>query len=321
MSSRRVLGLALLSTMALAACGGTSDTRALGPPRVVATLPAGTAPHFPAVDPTSNRLFVSNLKAGALSVLSLPGGEAQPTVPVGMTPHTVAIEAGANRVWVTDMGSGEVSVIDARTMQTAATMAVGKLPHGLAIDAAHHRAYVTNVADDTVSVIDTTQLKVVETFSLASPEGTKAWPWGVAVDAKAGRLYVTATGQLPQPDGTLMSNGSDRLIVLNLADGRPLASVAVGAGPWNVAVDQATGTAYVGVTSTNEVVAVRGDRVVGRVPVGDNPHGVVLDTGTHRLFVNNAKSDSVSVIDVGKLAVTATVAVGRQPQGIALDPG
>ncbi len=66
---------------------------------------------------------------------------------------------------------------------------------------------------------------------------------------------------------------------------------------------------------------MRGDRVVGRVPVGDNPHGVVLDTGTHRLFVNNAKSDSVSVIDVGKLAVTATVAVGRQPQGIALDPG
>lgn len=108
--------------MALAACGGKSDTKALGPPRVVATLAAGTAPHFPAVDPVSNRLFVSNLKAGALSVLSLPGGEAQPTVPVGMTPHTVAFEAGANRVWVTDMGSGEVSVIDARTMQAAATM-------------------------------------------------------------------------------------------------------------------------------------------------------------------------------------------------------
>jgi len=53
--------------------------------------------------------------------------------------------------------------------------------------------------------------------------------------------------------------------------------------------------------------------VMGRVKVGDNPHGVVLDDGTHRLFVNNAKSDSVSVIDVAKLTVVATVAPRASP--------
>jgi len=124
---------------------------------------------------------------------------------------------------------------------------------------------------------------------------------------------------LPQPDGTLESSGSDRLIVLDLATGRPLASIAVGEGPWNVAVDPETGTAYVGITSTNEVAAIRDNRVVGRVKVGNNPHGVVLDAGTRRLFVNNAKSDSVSVIGLAKLDLIATVAVGRQPQGIAVD--
>lgn len=260
MRSRIALGLAVTVVLATAGCG-SSGVKALGPPRVVATLPAGTAPHFPAVDPTTNRLFVSNLKSAALSVLALPGGQIDAPVAVGMVPHTVVFETGANRIWVTDMGSAQVSVIDARTMATQATVAVGKLPHGLAVDAAHHRAYATNVADDTVSVIDTGSMVVVDTFALPTVDATKAWPWGVAVDAKAGRLYVTATGQLPQPDGTLRSNASDRLIVLNLADGKPVASVADGSGPWNVAVDAATGTAYVGVTSTNEVVAVRGDRV------------------------------------------------------------
>lgn len=222
-------------------------------------------------------------------------------------------------MWVTDLGSGQVSVIDARTMQVMATVAVGKLPHGLALDARHHRAYVTNVADNTVSVIDTSRLQIIQTFTLPEPAGRKAWPWGVGVDATRGRLYVTATGQLPQPDGTMVSSGSDRLDVLDLSDGHLISSVPVGVGPWNVAVETKTGTAFVGVTSTNEVVAVKGDQVVGRIKVGDTPHGVVIDQDSHRLFVNNAKSNSVSVIDTESLKVVATVAVGNQPQGIALD--
>jgi YVTN family beta-propeller protein len=175
------------------------------------------------------------------------------------------------------------------------------------------------VADSTVSVIDTASLAVIQTFSLPEPDGRKAWPWGVAVDAKAGRLYVTATGQLPQPDGTLMTDGSDRLDVLDLADGHLISSIVVGAGPWNVAVDTKTGAAFVGVTSTNEVVEVKGDQVVARVKVGDNPHSVIIDPATNRLYVNNAKSNSVSVVDTDSLKVVASVAVGQQPQGIALD--
>lgn len=59
----------------------------------------------------------------------------------------------------------------------------------------------------------------------------------------------------------------------------------------------------------------------GRVKVGDNPHGVVLDTVTHRLFVNNAKSNGITVIDIRTLKVEASVAVHQQPQGTALEPG
>jgi YVTN family beta-propeller protein len=86
-----------------------------------------------------------------------------------------------------------------------------------------------------------------------------------------------------------------------------------------VAVDTKTGTAFVGVTSTNELVEVKGDQVVARVKVGDNPHGVVIDADANRLYVNNAKSNSVSVVDTDTLKVVDSVGVGQQPQGIALD--
>jgi YVTN family beta-propeller protein len=312
--------LAVAAVMVLAACSGTSSSQTVtAVPHVVGMVAVGGMPHFPAVDPGTNRLFVSSLKSASLATVNLSSGQTTTAIPVGMTPHTVMFEQGAERVWVTDLGSDQVSVVDARTMQAAGTVTVGKLPHGLAIDPGHHRAYVTNVADSTVSVIDTTSLAVIQTFVLPEFDGRKAWPWGVSLDAKGGRLYVTATGQLPKPDGTLTSSGSDRLDVLDLNDGHLLSSVVVGAGPWNVAVEENTGTAFVGVTSTNELVAVKGDRVVGRVKVGDNPHGVVIDPAANRLYVNNAKSNSVSVIDTRGLKVVATVGVGQQPQGIALD--
>ncbi len=60
--------------------------------------------------------------------------------------------------------------------------------------------------------------------------------------------------------------------------------------------------------------------VVATVSVGDDPSAIAIDPTTHRVYVTNRQSDSVSIIDGGTNQVIATVAVGAQPDAVAVDP-
>ncbi len=60
--------------------------------------------------------------------------------------------------------------------------------------------------------------------------------------------------------------------------------------------------------------------VSATVPVGTNPQGVAVDSSTHKVYVTNKTPGTVSVIDGGTNAVTATIVVGS-PTCISGPPG
>ncbi len=61
---------------------------------------------------------------------------------------------------------------------------------------------------------------------------------------------------------------------------------------------------------------------VGAVFTGLAPVAMALDPDDeHRLFVSNLVSDTVSVVDLEKLQVVATIPVGDEPQGLAIAAG
>jgi YVTN family beta-propeller protein len=51
------------------------------------------------------------------------------------------------------------------------------------------------------------------------------------------------------------------------------------------------------------------------------PIRVAVDPGSHTVYVTNAEDGVVSVIDGSTRTVTATVPVGKGPDGVAVDPG
>ena len=53
---------------------------------------------------------------------------------------------------------------------------------------------------------------------------------------------------------------------------------------------------------------------------GQLPAGVAVDPATGTAFVANYRGDTVSVIDEATDAVTATIGVGCMPHGVAVDP-
>jgi YVTN family beta-propeller protein len=54
-------------------------------------------------------------------------------------------------------------------------------------------------------------------------------------------------------------------------------------------------------------------------PAGSQPVALAVNSSTGRVYVANAASDNVSVIDAANSAVIATIPVGRAPHGVAVD--
>ena len=70
------------------------------------------------------------------------------------------------------------------------------------------------------------------------------------------------------------------------------------------------------------VLEIEDDRITiaGRVEVGPEPRGVVLDQDGKTAFVAVGVTNEVARVDLETLRVTGRLAVGREPRGLALSP-
>jgi YVTN family beta-propeller protein len=131
-----------------------------------------------------------------------------------------------------------------------ATIPVGTEPYGVAVDPAAGTVYVTNQFSntDTVSVIDAATSTVTATIPVGGTE-----PTGVAVDPGAGTVYVTSVRAT--------------VSVIDAATSTVTTTIPVGDGPFAVAVDPSTHTAYVANDSDNTVSVISAARPVPVVTV------------------------------------------------------
>jgi YVTN family beta-propeller protein len=211
---------------------------------------------------------------------------------------------------------GTVSVIATSTnTAVGAPITVGHQPSGVAVTPDGSKVYVANTSDNTVSVISTATNQVTATV----PVGTN--PVGAAATPDGSSVYVT-------------NEGSGNVYVISTATDQVIAIVAVGAGPFGVAVTPDGDVVYVANVGSNNVsvIATATNTVVDTIPVGTSPQGVAINPNGTKIYVANASSNNVSVITRSVITfsralnfnqrdtVSATVAVGAQPFGVAVTP-
>lgn len=260
------------------------------------STPAGATPHFPAFDPTSGHVLVSNVSANTVTDLEIGTGPTR-TFAAETTPHTVVVDDATRRAFVTNKGAASVSVIDLAT-GAVTSFAVGPNPHGLAVDDDYGRLYVTSIDADRLEVYDLATLTPITTIPVGDG------PWGVSVGPD--RIAVTDTAA-----DTVHLLDRDTLAVSDV--------VTVGAGPWNSTF--LGGTLYVTLERTGEVVAVRGGRVAWRAPVGAAPHGIVADHQRSTVLAAVTGTNQVAVLDARTGTLVDTVAVATGPAGMTIDTG
>src|SRR3979490_3151226 len=72
--------------------------------------------------------------------------------------------------------------------------------------------------------------------------------------------------------------------------------------------------------NTVSVIDTASNTVVATIAVGGGPFGVAITPDGNRAYVANLFDNTVSVIDTAKKTVVATVALGNAPFGVAITP-
>ena len=270
---------------------------------VIKTIGVGNEPFGVGVNPSTNKVYVSNFKDGTVSVIEGSTDTVSKTVGVGNNPWSVDANPTTNKIYVSNCDDNTVSVIDGSTDTVSSTIRVGDRPYGVGVNPTTNKIYVANYYGDTVSVIDGS----TDTVSTTVPVGT--WPSGVGVNPTTNKIYVANS-----KDGTVS--------VIDGSTDTVSSTVNVGKDPEGVAVNPTTNKIYVADYGDNTVSVIDGstDTVSTTVVVGNSSYCVGVNPTTNKIYSASSTDDTVSVIDGSTDTVSTTVGVGDMPFGVGANP-
>lgn len=250
--------------------------------RVIAEIPVGNDPRSVAITLDGTRALVTNRVDGTLSVVNLNSREVIAVIPVGVMPYAVVI-GSESTAYVSLQGSDEIAVVDLQQGQVVSRIPVPDAPTGLTLWGEF--LYVTHFWSGEISLVYLPQGRVIQTVRTGSDT---ALFQNIEPDVTRGIAYLPQTRLNAQ--NLTLTYDSAVFPVVNVINMRDLSPVR----ERRIALDTA-------------------DRPVNM------PFASALDRFAQRLYVANAGSDNISVIDLNTGAARANIAVGANPRGILLN--
>ena len=253
---------------------------------VVPPIPVGLAPNGAAYNPANGMVYVANRDSNNVSVINTVTNQVVATIPVGNMPNGVAVDPSTDRIYVANWGSNNVSVVSGASNTVIATPATGSEPAMIAVNPETNRVYVSNHGSNSVTVIRSSDNMVIQTIAVST-----AAPYGITVNPTANRLYVAGIV-------------GGRIAVIDGVTGSILRTTAPPGDfhPWQVAANGSTGRVFVtssaGGTGSGFIYEENsGEWRAGFLVLGMQPEqGITLDSTGGRIYIANAGSDSVTVI-------------------------
>jgi YVTN family beta-propeller protein len=250
----------------------------------------------------------------AAQLLLAPGAAAQgsavpqyritQTIPLGAPDRwdLLSVDVDAHRVYVAH--GDRVTVVDGRS--GARLGEVTGFPggtHGVAIIPGLNRGYSDDGRAGEAAAFDLKTLQVGKRFK--AQEDADA----IVYDAVSGHVFV-------------INGDSATVTVIDPKAETVLATVAAG-GKLETGVSGGNGKVYVNGEAKAELVRldVHSNQVDAHWPLPGckSPHGLAIDTATHRLFVSCA-NQVLEVVDADSGAVIATLPIGAGTDAAAFDP-
>nr|WP_237141137.1 YncE family protein [Serratia inhibens] len=212
-----------------------------------------------------------------------------------------------NSVTAIDAKTGEVKgrlVLDARQRsETVKPLA----PRELVTDAATDTLYITGLGESSVVwVVDGKDLTLRTTITDTGKYGT-----GLALDAAAGRLYVT--------------NADGELVTIDTKTNKVLTRKKLDEGKehffLNLSLDPATHRAFITDSKQAQVLVVdtHDGTVLSKIEVPESL-AVLFNPARNEVYVTHRKAGEVSVIDAKSYKLLNTLKTPTHPNSLALSP-
>jgi YVTN family beta-propeller protein len=260
------------------------------------------------LDPRTSRLYVPHGSNNALDVIDANSKTYMGSVAGVPGIKGIALTSDPNIVFTSNGGNGSVSVVDVKAMKVLSNITVGGSPDAIAYDPVHGLVLDSLGSGNSVAFLDETTRKIVGTLSLpGSPEL-------MAVDTTQGRLFLAI-------------NDQDEVVVIDPVS-RSIVKTYKGCdikSPTGLAYDQDRQRLFVAnsIPHTANVVSVIDvllDHCLGSVDLQHSPDQAAFNARLHHLYIANAGSNNLSVIDTDSLKPLGIVGTGRQAGTVAADP-
>jgi YVTN family beta-propeller protein len=298
----------------------------LGTLTTVTELSVGVDPRAVAVSPDGTTAYVANQGSDSLSVVDVVARRVTTELSIGDRPVGVAVSPDGRFVAVAELGEDRVRFLDATNLSTLSTVTVADRPHGLAFTPDSHRLLVTHLLSGDVTVL------TVRPFALYLPLLLRSQPTLAATrntfhetrntfQVSSFRFRVTSSATIPTwpnvapaPNVLINTAGTRAYLPQTMAHGLGLNtqfdnSVFPKVSVINIETEDHQTSEHISLPET--------DRPVGL------PWDAALARGDEELWVVNAASNDLSVLDISDPSNPARVAhipVGDNPRGIVISP-
>ncbi len=253
-----------------------------GQGKLVGEIPVGQDPRSVVLTSDGTRAVTANRGDGTLSVIDLATQEVRSIVLNGIYPYGIVL-GDDDTAYVSLEGSGEIVIVNLTTNQILGRIAVPGAPAGLAIWGDF--LYVTHFWSGQVSLIYLPQMRLVTTVSTGIDTGLSQ---GIELDVTRGVAYLPQTRSNAQ--NTHLTFDTTVFPIVNVMNLR------------NLTVER-----------NNRLTLDTADRPVNM------PFAMALDRFRQTLYIANAGSDNISVIDANTGLTRAHIDVGSNPRGILLN--
>lgn len=245
---------------------------------VRAEIPVGRDPRAVVLTPDDSRALVVNRGDGTLSIINIAEATVTATYPLGILPYGIVTD-NDETAYVALQGSDEIIEIDLSTGTILTRIPVPDAPVGLALWG--NFLYVTHLWSGDFTLVYVPDARVVETLSTGAQTGLS---FSIIIDPDAGRAFLPQT----------RSNASNPALTYDN-----------------------TVTPVVNVVDLRRMALLRTDRlaldIVDR-PV-NMPYAAAYDRIRRWLYVVNAGSNDVSVIDINTGLSVGHITVDSNPRG------
>jgi len=294
----------------------------------VAEIHIGIEPRSVAVSPAGDRAFITNFGEDTITVLDLAAGNISQTLPVGDHPAGVSASPDGRFIAVSEMGTDRVRFLDAVTLHTLFIATVADRPYALAFTPDSQRLLVSHLLNGNVSVLN------VRPYGVYLPQIVKQYFTQPAVrlelegsansnavqaqyDQALQSVFIsipTWPNVAPAPAVLINTSGTRAYLPQTMANGLGLnTQFDTSVFPKVSVIDLQTDTHQ----TVEHISLPETDRPVGL------PWDVALARNDRELWVVNAASNDISVIDISNPSFPTRVAnipVGDNPRGIVLSP-